>query len=139
MEVTFHRAFDVTPSLREALEDVITTGAHRILTSGGHTDLVDAATSLRALVTQAEDRITIAVGGGLRVENSASLARLTGAHQFHGSLRRWSDTGFNAGPINEGKYSDGLPYVVEAATIRTVVDNLRQAHDALHGYQHDAR
>jgi copper homeostasis protein len=132
MEVTFHRAFDATPSLPEALEDVIATGAHRVLTSGGHIDPLAAATSLSELVAQAKDRIIIAVGGGLRVENSASLAKLTGAHHFHGSLRSWSTDSSGNDDTDEVKESDAVPYVVEAETVRLVVGNLRQAHAALH-------
>jgi copper homeostasis protein len=87
MEVTFHRAFDSTPSLREALEDVIATGCKRVLTSGGHLDVVLGADTLAALVAQAGDRIDVAVGGGLRLRNAAMLARRTGASHFHGSLQ----------------------------------------------------
>jgi copper homeostasis protein len=86
MEVTFHRAFDSTPSLEAALEQVIAAGCKRVLTSGGHRDVVQGAFVLAALVEQAAGRIDIAVGGGLRLQNAAVLARATGATHFHGSL-----------------------------------------------------
>ncbi len=87
MEVTFHRAFDGTPSLEEALEQVIETGCRRVLTSGGEADAVLGSEALAALVKQAAGRIDVAVGGGLRPENAAALARQTGATHFHGSLQ----------------------------------------------------
>lgn len=87
LEVTFHRAFDVTPSLPDALEEVIRTGCHRILTSGGAATVFAGASALAELVKLAHGRIQIAVGGGLRSEGAASLANTTGARHFHGSVR----------------------------------------------------
>ncbi len=87
LEVTFHRAFDATPDLLAALEDVIATGCRRILTSGGAETCVAGAPTLRALVQRAAGRIEIAVGGGLRDTNAAALVPATGATHFHGSVR----------------------------------------------------
>jgi copper homeostasis protein len=88
MQITFHRAFDETPNLPQALEDLLTTGCHRILTSGGQTDVLTGAPMLAKLIARANSRIVIAAGGGLRQTNAADVARLTRAHHFHGSLRR---------------------------------------------------
>ena len=88
LEVTFHRAFDVTPSLPDALEAVLRTGCRRILTSGGADTVFAGAANLAELVRLARGRIHIAVGGGLRAEGAASLVSTTGARHFHGSGRR---------------------------------------------------
>jgi copper homeostasis protein len=87
LEVTFNRAFDLTPSLDAALEAIIATGCHRILTSGGKADVVAGAANIASLVKLAAGRIDIAVGGGLRLSNASSVARSTQAHHFHGSVR----------------------------------------------------
>jgi copper homeostasis protein len=87
MEVTFHRAFDEVPSLPAALEKVIATGCGRVLTSGGRSDVLQGATVLAGLVEQAGERINVAVGGGLRLENAVAVAQVTGATHFHGSLQ----------------------------------------------------
>ncbi len=92
LEVTFHRAFDVTPSLPEALEAIISTGCHRILTSGGAATVFAGAATLAELVRLAGKRIDIAVGGGLRAEGAASLVSTTGARHFHGSVRQSTPT-----------------------------------------------
>ena len=86
LKVTFHRAFDVTPSLEDALEDVIAAGCDRVLTSGGKSGAMQGAEVLARLVAQAGERIEVAVGGGLRLANAAELALRTGASSFHGSL-----------------------------------------------------
>jgi copper homeostasis protein len=88
LETTFHRAFDVTPDLNQALEDVIATGCDRILTSGGALDVLAGADTLARLVARASDRIQIAAGGGLRLENAQVVARITQARHFHGSLQQ---------------------------------------------------
>lgn len=86
LEFTFHRAFDSTPDLDRALEDVIAAGCHRVLTSGGAADVVAGAPMLAHLVALASDRIAVAAGGGLRLHNARQVALITGARHFHSSL-----------------------------------------------------
>ena len=129
MEVTFHRAFDVTSSLPQALEDVIASGCERVLTSGGERDVMVGAQSLAALVEQADGRIEIAVGGGLRIQNAASLSQLIGAQHFHGSLRRKNSghTVSTSGDSADDSESLGFDYTVDAREIRAMIDLLQNA------------
>jgi copper homeostasis protein len=86
MQVTFHRAFDEAKDLATALEDIVLTGAHRILTSGGAADAQKGASTLRTLIQQARNRISILLGGGLHPGNIAEVARATGARELHTGL-----------------------------------------------------
>jgi len=85
MAVTCHKVFDATPDAFEALEDVISTGCSRILTSGLHKTAVEGMNVLRQLVTEAGDRIIIMPGGGVRSGNIAELVIGTGAQEYHSS------------------------------------------------------
>lgn len=84
--VTFHRAFDETPDLHNALESVISTGATRILTSGGKPTALEGAQVLADLVQAANCRIKILPGGGINPTNLRDVIRLTGASEFHSGL-----------------------------------------------------
>jgi copper homeostasis protein len=91
LSVTFHRAFDETVDLTEALEAVIDTGADCLLTSGGAPDVLSGADSIARLVRQAGARIPIMAGGGLRLTNLVEVLRRTGVSYLHGSLTRRSN------------------------------------------------
>lgn len=124
LEVTFHRAFDLTPSLDEALEDVIAAGCGRVLTSGGARDVVAGAESLARLVEQSRGRIAVAAGGGLRLANAAEVARATGASHFHGSVRRRVARGVKKIVIHSEATDE---FVVEAEDVREMIRTLREA------------
>ena len=87
MEVTFHRAIDMTRDMEKSLEDVIATGAHRVLTSGGEQTALLGSKRIRAAVCTARGRIALMAGGGVRAENVQELALSTGAVEFHTALR----------------------------------------------------
>lgn len=88
MEVTFHRAFDRALDPLEALETIIQTGCSRILTSGQQPNAFDAKELILQLVQQAQDRIIMLPGSGVRASNIKNLAQLTGASEFHSSARK---------------------------------------------------
>jgi copper homeostasis protein len=85
--VTFHRAFDRVKDAAQALEDVIEIGCERILTSGLVPNALDGAETLAALIKQADERIIIMPGSGVRADNIIELAKKTGAVEFHTSAR----------------------------------------------------
>jgi copper homeostasis protein len=87
MSVTFHRAFDMTASPFTALEDIIETGCDRILTSGQAKTALEGASLISKLIEKAEGRIIIMPGAGIKEDNISEIIRLTGANEFHLSLR----------------------------------------------------
>ncbi|CAM4344986.1 copper homeostasis protein [Pedobacter westerhofensis] len=87
MKVTFHRAFDMTDNLEEALEDLISLGAVRVLTSGGKSSALVGSAVLEKLIQQAAGRISIMPGAGVNTGNIADIISLTGAKEFHASAR----------------------------------------------------
>jgi copper homeostasis protein len=86
MKVTFHRAFDECKDLLRGMEDVIRTGADRILTSGGAPDAVLGRDTLRMLVLMAGKRIVIMPGAGITPDNFAAVALAIGASEYHSGL-----------------------------------------------------
>jgi copper homeostasis protein len=85
LPVTFHRAFDVSDNPEAALEEVIQTGASRILTSGGEARATDALLTLARLVQAAGDRIVLMPCGGINSENIVDVVRKTQAREVHTS------------------------------------------------------
>jgi copper homeostasis protein len=86
LPVTYHRAFDESAHLHQALEDVIKTGAQRILTSGGSKSAPEGAERIGGLVAAAGDRIVIVPGAGINASNVLHVAQQTGASEFHSGL-----------------------------------------------------
>jgi copper homeostasis protein len=86
LPVTFHRAFDESADLSQALEDVVRSGAARILTSGGAVTAPEGACKIEMLVAAAGERVTIVPGAGIHAANILQLATATRAREFHSGL-----------------------------------------------------
>lgn len=82
---TFHRAFDAVSNYEKALEDVISCGFSTILTSGTFPNVMEGKEVLKQLVIQANNRIEIMPGGGLRSTNISELNETVKANWYHSS------------------------------------------------------
>lgn len=87
MNVTFNRAFDLTPDMKQALEDVIDLGCSRVLTSGGAPDVFKGIDSLRDLNKLSFGRIIILAGCGVTPDNLLPVLTHTGIKEIHASAR----------------------------------------------------
>ena len=115
--VTFHRAFDHTNDPFKALEDIISLGCARILTSGCRPTALEGADLLSRLVEKARERIIIMPGCGVRENNIAEIARLSGAREFHFSARESVESGmiFRNPEVAMGSEDDPYGYVLTTA------------------------
>lgn len=83
MSVTFHRAFDMTPEPFKALEDVILTGADRLLTSAHRNMVYNNPELIGELIIRSGKRVIIMPGAGINENNIADIINKTDATEFH--------------------------------------------------------
>ena len=88
LSITFHRAFDVCSQPLEALEQIISLGCHRLLTSGQAPSAEQGIPLIKRLVELSAGRIIIMPGAGVNVNNAHKILSETGANEIHGSLRK---------------------------------------------------
>lgn len=87
-ESVFHRAIDVTPDWRAAMDTVMALGCTRILTSGQMPTVQVGADTVRAMVEYAAGRIQILPGAGVRPGNALEVLERTGCDQIHFSFKK---------------------------------------------------
>jgi len=85
MILTFHRAFDVCSYRSEiALEQIISLGCDRLLTSGGNeSHAIHNLSALQALVKLARGRIVIVAASGIGYDNVRQIITSTGVCAVH--------------------------------------------------------
>lgn len=123
MGVTFHRAFDMARDLRQALEDVVTLGAERLLTSGAAATAMAGASTIEQLIVQAAGRIVVMPGARISAANVAVLAKASGATEFHASAKTSLPSGMQWTNTSLADMAGG--------EIRTDVDEVRALATAL--------
>ena len=91
MSITFHRAFDRTADPMKALEDIISLGCNRILTSGQQPKAIDGINLLAQLEKKLKEYplppIQLLAGSGVNEENIRQIFDATGIHEYHFSAR----------------------------------------------------
>ena len=127
--VTFHRAFDRTNDPFKAMEDIISIGCERILTSGQKPTAFEATELIAQLIEQADSRIIIMPGSGVRSANIIELAEKTGATEFHTSAR--ISTSSKMDFIMEAMQEDLSSVVTDGAEVRTIIQ-LLNTHQSSH-------
>jgi len=122
MNVTCNRVFDSAPEPFKALEDIISCGCERILTSGQKSAAPDAADLLKQLVQTAGDRIIIMPGAGVKSTNIAQLKNASGAKEFHSSARKIVPN--NVTYINKEVSDYGNVYIADEAEVKAMINAL---------------
>ena len=88
---TFHRAFDECADPERALEEIISCGCDKLLTSGHEPTAEQGMDLLKKLVAQADGRISILAGSGVSSKNVQKIKHYTGVSELHGSCKRTID------------------------------------------------
>jgi len=137
MEVTFHRAFDLTPDPKKSLEDLLSLGVDRVLTSGQQNSAFDGVVLIKSLVETAGEVISIMPGAGINEDNVVPILEMTGAKEFHVSASgsRPSKMKFRKEQVQMG--SGGSEYSIDIAEgkrikrFRELVDQLEMRNEKL--------
>jgi copper homeostasis protein len=85
-ELTYHRAIDVSRDSILVMEELITIGFNRILSSGGKNKALDGIENLAELVAAAKGRIQIMAGSGVNPMNCLDFVQI-GVNAVHLSAR----------------------------------------------------
>ena len=87
-EAVFHRAIDVVPDWREAIDQLASMSVTRILTSGQEPDVSLGTDTVRQMIAYARGRVQILPGAGITLKNAARIVKETGADQIHVAAHR---------------------------------------------------
>ena len=112
------------------IEDIIKTGASRLLTSGQKNRAIEGTGLLASLVELAAGRIIVMPGSGINVTNIAEIARITKASEFHLTGRKAveSEMEFRRTGIMMGSIQDQNEFtrkIADEESIRKIAEILK--------------
>ncbi len=91
LSLTFHRAIDVSREPNQVLEQLVSLGFRRILTSGLRDKAIDGIDNIADLVIQADGRIEIMAGSGVNPHNCRHFLDI-GVDAVHTSAKTLRDS-----------------------------------------------
>ncbi|WP_299015694.1 copper homeostasis protein CutC [uncultured Photobacterium sp.] len=81
--VTFHRAIDQCVNPFAALDNIISAGCERVLTSGLEANALAGIDTIAEMVKFSGERLSIMAGAGVTSDNVAKIIRKTGVKEVH--------------------------------------------------------
>ncbi|UKJ08050.1 copper homeostasis protein CutC [Solitalea lacus] len=130
MDITFHRAFDMSKDPFDALEKIYGCGIKRILTSGTYNTAVEGVEVLRQIIQQADNRVNIMAGSGVNADNMKLLYE-AGIRHFHSSAMKFVKTEMQFQHPNikmgkEGQLSEFEKAIVDVEKVKAMHQKLNQ-------------
>jgi len=126
-ESVFHRAIDVVPDWRAALDELIKLNVTRVLTSGQKPSVHFGVETVRQMIEYAQGRIEILPGAGIKLENAEEIIAKTGATQIHAAMSKISFD--NSTYSNPAIHFGGALYPPENIFNTADVDKIRELVD----------
>ncbi|WP_020469200.1 copper homeostasis protein CutC [Zavarzinella formosa] len=131
----FHRAFDLTPEPKAALEQLIHLGFARVMTSGQQPVTLAGCSLINELISQAAGRIEILPAGGIKTQNMREVIAHTGCDQIHASLRSdREDRSARHRPAIQFGSASGDGECFYRSTDVSLVKKMRDLLDGLHNH-----
>lgn len=115
LEVTFHRAFDLTQDPIQVVERLIELGFDRLLTSGQKLTAIEGNDLIQKLVKHVDGKIQIMAGSGVAKENVNQLLA-SGVDAIHFSSRKK----LKVTPLNMGSQ-----YVPDLEKIAAILNQIK--------------
>lgn len=131
MNVTFHRAFDMTRDPFEALETLIGLGVDRILTSGQEPSVLEGLDLIRDLHRRADGRVIVMPGAGITLRNLPKIVAQTGVSEVHFYTVAAQESGmafrnprvFMGGELRPPEYTRLVAAAGDVAAVRSLLRN----------------
>lgn len=88
LNLTFHRAFDLSRDMNASLDVVIKMGFDCLLTSGMASSALKGIPVLKKLVERSDGKVLIMAGSGVNPANAGDIVKITGVGAVHSTARK---------------------------------------------------
>ncbi|GAB0088613.1 Copper homeostasis protein cutC homolog [Sergentomyia squamirostris] len=129
LQVTFHRAFDVTDEkeLVETCSVIADLGFQRLLTSGFRATAENGLEQIKEINLKFSQRLIVLPGAGINEKNVKMIIDETGCREVHASARKAKDQTVSRISMG-GSSADSDPLLVTSSTIvRNMVEILKSS------------
>ena len=124
MEVTLHRAFDVTPDPIEALHVASELGVDRILTSGQQESVLDGLELIKEILNKKPASLTVMPGAGITENNVTKVLELDGITEVHAACQSVTDSLYTSNAPSMAENAQFSRLITDPAKVRKMVNNI---------------